>query len=305
MTSVPVPAVRSRAEGRARRKKGLTVPRVGLHAFLILTSLVWLTPVLWAVFTSFRPYADTAKHGYLSLPHSLSLANYRNAWTQGQIPLHFWNSIIITLPAIAMILLFSSSVAFVVSRFGFWFNVPLLVFFMAANLLPQQVIITPLYELYLRIELPTWLSESGLAYDSYVGLIAIHVAFQTGFCAFVLSNYMKTIPKELDEAARVDGAGVLRQFFGIILPLCKPALAALATLEFTWIYNDFLWAVVLMSSGDKRPITSSLTNLQGMFFTDNNLIAAASVLVALPTLLVYAVMQRQFIGGLTLGASKG
>ena len=212
---------------------------------------------------------------------------------------------IITLPAIALILLFASSVAFVVARFGFWFNVPLLIFFMAANLLPQQVIITPLYELYLRIELPTWLSESGLAYDSYVGLIAIHVAFQTGFCAFVLSNYMKTIPKELDEAARVDGAGVLRQFFGIILPLCKPALAALATLEFTWIYNDFLWAVVLMSSGDKRPITSSLTNLQGMFFTDNNLIAAASVLVALPTLLVYAVMQRQFIGGLTLGASKG
>jgi multiple sugar transport system permease protein len=183
--------------------------------------------------------------------------------------------------------------------------VPLLVFFMAANLLPQQVIITPLYEMYLRIDLPTWLSDSGLAYDSYVGLIAIHVAFQTGFCTFVLSNYMKTIPKELDEAARVDGAGVLRQFFGIILPLCKPALAALATLEFTWIYNDFLWAVVLMSSGDKRPITSSLTNLQGVFFTDNNLIAAASVLVALPTLLVYAAMQRQFIGGLTLGANKG
>jgi multiple sugar transport system permease protein len=305
VTSVPVPAARSRAEGRARRKKGLTVPRAGLHTFLILTSLVWITPVLWAVFTSFRPYADTAKHGYLSLPHSLSLSNYRNAWNQGQIPLHFWNSMIITLPAIVLILLFASSVAFVVSRFGFWFNVPLLVFFMAANLLPQQVIITPLYELYLRIELPTWLSESGLAYDSFVGLIAIHVAFQTGFCTFVLSNYMKTIPKELDEAARVDGAGVLRQFFGIILPLCKPALAALATLEFTWIYNDFLWAVVLMSSGDKRPITSSLLNLQGMFFTDNNLIAAASVLVALPTLLVYAVMQRQFIGGLTLGASKG
>jgi multiple sugar transport system permease protein len=304
VTSVPVHATRSRSGERARRT-GVRWPRVGLHTFLILTSLVWITPVLWAVFTSFRPYADTAKHGYLSIPHSLSLSNYRNAWTQGQIPLHFWNSIIITLPAIVLILLFSSSVAFVVARFGFWFNVPLLVFFMAANLLPQQVIITPLYELYLRIDLPTWLSESGLAYDSYVGLIAIHVAFQTGFCTFVLSNYMKTIPKELDEAARVDGAGVLRQFFGIILPLCKPALAALATLEFTWIYNDFLWAVVLMSSGDKRPITSSLTNLQGMFFTDNNLIAAASVLVALPTLLVYAVMQRQFIGGLTLGASKG
>ena len=304
MTSVPVPATRRRAEKRT----GLAAvrwPRVGLHLFLIVTALVWLAPVAWAVFTSFRPYADTAKYGYVSIPHSLGLANYRHAWSQGDIPQHFWNSMIITVPAIVLILLFASSVGFVVSRFGFWFNVPLLVFFMAANLLPQQVIITPLYEMYLRIDLPTWLSSSGLAYDSYVGLIAIHVAFQTGFCTFVLSNYMKTIPKELDEAARVDGAGVLRQFFGIILPLCKPALAALATLEFTWIYNDFLWAVVLMSSGDKRPITSSLTNLQGVFFTDNNLIAAASVLVALPTLLVYAAMQRQFIGGLTLGANKG
>jgi multiple sugar transport system permease protein len=167
------------------------------------------------------------------------------------------------------------------------------------------VIITPLYQMYLRIHLPTWLSSSGLMYDSIFGLIAINVAFQTGFCAFVLSNYMKTIPKSLSEAARVDGAGVVRQFFGIILPLTLPALAALATLEFTWIYNDFLWAVVLMSSGDKRPITSSLTNLQGVYFTDNNLIAAASVLVALPTVAVFFALQRYFIGGLTLGAQKG
>jgi len=120
----------------------------------------------------------------------------------------------------------------------------------------------------------------------------------------VLSNYMKTLPKSLSEAARVDGAGVTRQYFGIILPLCKPAFAALAVLEFTWIYNDFFWAIVLMSSGDKRPITTSLANLSGQYFTDNNLIAAASVLVALPTIMVFALLQRQFISGLTLGSTK-
>jgi multiple sugar transport system permease protein len=300
VTSAAVPVARAR-----ERKKRLALPRIGLHAFLIGCGILWLAPVAWAVFTSFRPYADTAAHGYVSIPRTLSLSNYRDAWSQGQIPLHFWNSLIITIPAIAIILLFASAVAFVVSRFSFWFNVPLLIFFMAANLLPQQVIITPLYELYLRIHLPTWLSSSGLMYDSFLGLIVVNVAFQTGFCTFVLSNYMKTIPSSLGEAARVDGASILRQYVGIILPLCKPALAALATLEFTWIYNDFLWAVVLMSSGDKRPITSSLTNLQGVYFTDNNLIAAASVLVALPTILVYALLQRQFISGLTLGANKG
>ncbi len=302
MTSATVSAT----VARAARRRTVRLPRVGLHTFLVATAIVWLAPVAWAVFTSFRPYADTAKNGYVSIPHTLSLVNYRNAWTQGEILKHFLNSMIITLPAIALILLFAASVAFVVSRFSFWFNVPLLIFFMAANLLPQQVIITPLYELYLRIPLPNWLSGgTGLMYDSYIGLIAINVAFQTGFCTFVLSNYMKTIPGSLGEAARVDGAGVVRQFFGIILPLCKPALAALATLEFTWIYNDFLWAIVLMSSGDKRPITSSLTNLQGTYFTDNNLIAAASVLVALPTLIVFAALQRQFVSGLTLGAQKG
>ena len=289
---------------RPVRKRPLSASRIILHAFLVITALLWLTPVAWAVFTSFRPYADTALHGYVSFPHTLTLGNYRRAWTQGEIPLHFWNSLIITIPAIVLILLFAAMVAYVVSRFSFWFNVPLLIFFMAANLLPQQVIITPVYQMYLRISLPTWLSESGSAYDSFIGLIAINVAFQTGFCTFVLSNYMKTLPKSLTEAARVDGAGVTRQFFGIIMPLCRPAFAALAVLEFTWIYNDFFWAVVLMSSGDKQPITSSLNNLQGQFFTDNNLIAAASVLVAIPTILVFALLQRQFIGGLTLGSTK-
>ena len=298
-------ATTARTAAATARRRSVRLPRIGLHIFLITMAILWLAPVAWAVFTSFRPYSDTAKHGYVSIPHALGLSNYRDAWTQGQILQHFINSMIVTLPAIFVILLFASSVAFVVSRFSFWFNIPLLIFFMAANLLPQQVIITPLYELYLRIPLPGWLSDTGLMYDSYLGLIAINVAFQTGFCTFVLSNYMKTIPSSLGEAARVDGASVVRQFFGIVLPLCKPALAALATLEFTWIYNDFLWAVVLMSSGDKRPITSSLTNLTGTYFTDNNLIAAASVLVALPTIVVFAALQRQFISGLTLGAQKG
>jgi len=301
VTSATVAASRRRAVRRRR----VHLPRVGLHVFLIATAVVWLAPILWAVFTSLRPYADTNEHGYVSFPHSLSFTNYKNAWIQGDIGTHFVNSIIITLPAIALVLLFAASVAFVVSRLSFWFNVPMLIFFMAANLLPQQVILTPLYRMYLEIPLPTWMSDSGLMYDSYIGLIAINVAFQTGFCTFVLSNYMKTIPSTLNEAARVDGAGIVRQFFGIILPLCKPALAALATLEFTWIYNDFLWAIVLMSTGDKRPITSSITNLQGVYFTDTNLISAAAVMIALPTIVVFALLQKQFVSGLTLGASKG
>jgi multiple sugar transport system permease protein len=154
--------------------------------------------------------------------------------------------------------------------------------------------------------LPEPLSDNGkLLYDQFQGVILINIVFQLGFCIFVLSNYMKTLSHELTEAALADGASVWRIYWSVILPLCRPALAALATLEFTFIYNDFFWPLLLMVTGDKRPITSALNNLQGQFFTDTNLLAAGALLAAIPTILVYLVLQRHFISGLTLGSSKG
>lgn len=288
-----------------RHRRRRRVMRALLHTFLIATALVWLLPIVLVVYVSFRPYDETALHGFFTWPDVLTLDNYRTALEVGDMTHHYWITFLIVVPALFLVLLLSSMVAFAVSRFSWRFNIGLLVLFTAGNLLPQQVIIQPLFQMYNRIPLPTWLAGSGELRGSIVGLVLIHVAFQSGFCVFVLSNYMKTLPKELNEAAMVDGAGVVRQFFQIILPLTRPALAALATLEFTWIYNDFFWAVVLVQRGADRPITSSLANLGGQFFTDNNLVAAGSVLVALPTLIVYLVLQRQFIGGLSLGASKG
>jgi multiple sugar transport system permease protein len=162
-----------------------------------------------------------------------------------------------------------------------------------------------LYRLYLLIPLPSFISPSGLLYDSIAGLIVINVAFQTGFCVFVLSNYMRTIPGEMYEAAQVDGASMWSRYWRLTLPLCRPALAALATLLTTWIYNDFFWAITLMVTGSKRPVTSALANLQGQFVSNQNLIAAAAVMAAIPTLIVYVLLQKQFIAGLTLGATKG
>ncbi|MDH6626329.1 hypothetical protein M2271_004146 [Streptomyces sp. LBL] len=146
---------------------------------------------------------------------------------------------------------------------------------------------------------------SGKLYDSALGLVLIHVAFQSGFCAFALSNYVRSLPHELTEAALVDGASVWRMYWQIVLPLCKPAMAALATLLSIWIYNDFFWAIVLISTGENMPITSALNNLSGQYFTDPNLVAAGALLTAIPTLIVYFVLQRQFVSGLTLGANKG
>ena len=110
-------------------------------------------------------------------------------------------------------------------------------------------------------------------------MIAIHIAFQLGFCTFVLSNYMKTLPQEMTEAAVVDGASVFQIYRKVIMPLVRPAFAALVVLETTWIYNDFFWALLLMKSGERMPITSALNSLKGNFFVDNNLIAAGAIIV--------------------------
>jgi multiple sugar transport system permease protein len=287
-----------------RRRAPIRPARILLHVFLAGTALAWLAPLLWAVFSALRPYSETSAKGYVSWPDTLNLDNFTNAFQQSDMLHYFGNTLIIAVPAVLLTLFLSSCVAFYVARFDFRLNLALLLVFTAGNLLPQQVIITPLYRLYLLTDLPG-ITASGKLYDSALGLVLIHVAFQSGFCAFVLSNYMRSLPHELTEAALVDGASVWRLYWQITLPLCKPAMAALATLLSIWIYNDFFWALVLISTGENMPITSALNNLSGQYFTDPNLVAAGALLTAIPTLIVYFVLQRQFVSGLTLGANKG
>ena len=285
----------------SHRKRG---PRIAMHAFLIFMSLLWLFPLLYAVLSSLRPYAYTQAHGYLSFG-GWTLDNYRHAWQQADFTKHFINTLYITVPAVLATLFLSSCMGFVLSRYSFRLNLTLLGVFLAANLLPQQALLIPLFRMFRAIQVPTWMSDSGTLLNSFWALILVNTAFQTGFCTFVLSNYMKTLPKEIYESAQIDGAGVLRQFFQITLPLCRPPLAALATLQVTWIYNEFYWATVLLQSGDKFPITSSLNNLRGQFFTDNNLVAAGAIVIAVPPLVVFFLLQKHFVSGLTLGSTKG
>ena len=301
---VAVPKSKSPLTSKRPQGVGQKKGNRGIQVFLAVVALLWIFPVGYALLNSFRDYGYTSKHGYLSFG-GFTVANYKNAWDQANFSHTMLNSAYITIPAVLLTLFLSCCVAFVVSRFSFKFNLALLGMFTAANLLPPQALLIPVYRMFRAIEVPFWFSDSGTLLNSYWGLILVNVAFQTGFCAFVLSNYMKTLPRELYESAVVDGAGVLRQFFQLTLPLCRPPLAALATLEVTWIYNEFFWATVLLQSGDKFPVTSSINNLRGQFFTDNNLVAAGSVVIALPTLIIFFLLQKQFVAGLTLGATKG
>jgi len=302
MTTTLTPTTARAAAAAPPRRR--PVKRIVLHVFLWFVALSWLFPLGWAVLNSFRDYAYTAINGYVSFG-GFTVQNYVNAWDQGDFGLHFWNSAVITVPAVVLTLFLASCMAFVLARFSFRFNLTLLAVFLAANLLPPQALLVPVYRMFRAIQLPAWLSSSGTLLNNPLGVILINVAFQLGFCTFVLSNYMKTIPAEIYESARVDGASVTRQFFQLTLPLCRPPLAALATLQVTWIYNEFFWATVLLQSGDKFPITSSLNSLQGQFFTDYNLLSAGSVLAMLPVLVIFFALQRQFVSGLTLGSTKG
>jgi len=301
--SVTVMAGQRTTHNRARRR----MSRAGLHLFLIVLAIIFAWPLVYAVYMSLRPYGEivASPTGPFSLPATLNLDNYFSVWNSQNILGYFWNTAVITIPAVLLTLWISSMVAFAIAKYSWRFNLMVLMIFTAGNLLPPQVIIVPLYRLYLLLPVPAPLSDNGLMYDQFLGLILIHTTFQTGFCTFVLSNYMKTLSKELVEAAMIDGAGVFTIYRRVILPLCRPALAALATLLFVWIYNDFFWALMLFKSGDKRPITAALNNLSGAFFTDPTQLAALSVIAAVPTIVLYMILQRNFVRGLTLGSTKG
>jgi multiple sugar transport system permease protein len=299
MTAVTTsPASHTEHPAHAAKQGAPMGPRVASWAsqlFMTVMTVLWITPIVFALYVALRPISETNKLGYVSLPHHLTLSNFANAWSQSGMWKFFLNSIYVTVPAVLLALFLASCVAYVVSRLSFKWNIPLLILFTAGNLLPQQVIITPLYRIYLALGI----------YNSYLGLILINLSFQLGFCVFVLSNFMKSVPLEIDEAALLDGASLWTRYWRLTLPLCRPALAALATLLVTWVYNDFFWAITLISTGDKRPITSALANLQGQFVANQNLIAAAALIAAVPTVLIYVLLQKQFIAGLSLGSTKG
>jgi len=280
-------------------------PKYGTHLFLIIMSILWLIPLVWAVYTSLRPRADTEKYGYFSIAGAFNFDNFVQAWNQGGFATYFGNSVIITVPTVILTLLFASMMAFAVSRFSWKFNITLLIMFTAGNLLPPQVLAAPLFEMFKHFNLPYSVSDSGNLLNTYTAVIAVDTAFQIGFCTFVLSNYMKALPHDLTEAAFVDGAGVWRQYWAIIMPLTRPAFAALGTLEVIWIYNDFFWPLLLIQSGNRLPITTAIHNLQGQFLSNYNLLAAGAIITIIPTLIIYIVLQKQFVAGLTLGASKG
>lgn len=275
------------------------------HLVLLVLAVMWLLPLAWSLYTALRPIESTNQNGYFSVAGPFNFDNFVTAWNQGGFSHYFWNSVIITVPTVLLTLFFASLMAFAVSRVSWKFNITLLIMFTAGNLLPPQVLAAPLFEMFKLVQLPYWFSDSGSLLNTYISVIIVDTAFQIGFCTFVLSNYMKALSQDLTEAALVDGAGIWTQYWSIIMPLCRPAFAALGTLEVIFIYNDFFWPLLFIQSGNRLPVTTAINNLQGDFLSNYNLLAAGATITVIPTLIIYLVLQRQFVAGLTLGSSKG
>nr|CAB07809.1 permease [Thermus sp. T2] len=270
-----------------------------LHPFLVaslwLLALLWLLPMAGALLVSFRTLDDLTLRGFWSWPEEITLANYVRAWEEAGVRRYLLNSFIITLPSLVGVLLLLSMAAYALVRFRFRWAFPLYLLFLAFNMVPFQMLMLPVFRL----------SNQLGVYDTYWAPILFHTAFQLGFATFVLRNFARTIPPSLFESAVIDGAGEWTLFRRIAWPLMLPGIAAVATLEFTWIFNDFLWALVLLGRDELKPITTGLANLRGQYITDWPLIVAASLMATVPTLLVFFGLQRYFIQGLTLGATKG
>ncbi|PVU83866.1 carbohydrate ABC transporter permease [Cellulomonas sp. WB94] len=282
------------AASHRRHSRRRTLATAGFHTGATLVSLLWFAPILLVLVTSFRTFDDVAGNGIASVPRTFTFATYAQAWSQGGMFRALMNSLVVTVPTVVLSLALAAIAAFGLSRYRIPFRRTALLLMLAGNLLPVQMLLIPV----------TRVTQQLGVYDTLLALVVVQTAFGLGFYVFVLYGFMRTVPRELQEAATLDGAGPVRIFLRVILPLTRPALAALGALAFTWVFNDLLWSITLLQTSAKLPITAAVLSLQGQYVSSWSVIAAATIIAAIPPTIVFLLFQRSFIGGLALGAVK-
>ena len=278
-------ALTRRAAGRRARTAGFHLVAGGLSA-------LWLLPIA-LVLTSVRTFDDIAANGLGAVPRSGTLAGFGAAWTDGGEARAMLNSLIVTVPTVLLSLTLGAAAAFALSRYRIPFHRAIILLMLAGNLLPPQILLVPVFKL----------TELLGFYDTLAADIVVQLGFGLGFYTFVPQGFMRSIPDEIQQAAVIDGASPTQIFLRIILPLARPALAALSALAFTWTFNDLLWAITVLRTESIMPVTPALLGLQ-QFVSNWNVVAAGSVIAAIPTVAVFPRFQRHFISGLALGAVK-
>ena len=267
------------------------------YKFMLPVALfLWLLPLIGIAVTSVRPATDLASGNYFGVPSGFAFwENYSAVFKNSNIGYYILNSFKITLPTVAGAVALSCLTGYALAVYKFRSNLLVFFMFVAGNFVPFQILAIPVRDLTVKMGM----------YNTTLGLVLFHIAFQTGFCTLFMRNFIKALPFALVESARVEGVSEWNIFRHIVLPLMRPAIAALAVLIFTFIWNDYFWATVMSSSVDVRPVTAGMNELKGQYKVAWELITAASIIAALPPVAMFFLMQKHFIAGLTLGATKG
>lgn len=266
--------------------------KVALPVSLVL----WLLPIIAVMLTSIRGQADLNNGNYWGMPSEwMLIENYTAVFQNTPMVQYVLNSFYVTIPTVIGTVVLSTLAGFALGTYRFKFNMLVFLLFVGGNFVPFQILMVPVRELTLKMGM----------YDSTLGLVMFHVAFQTGFATFFLRNFIRDLPYELIEAARIEGASEWQIFHRVVLPLVRPAVAAVAVLIFTFIWNDYFWATVLIQGDHAMPVTGGLKSLNGQWVAQWQLVSAGSILAALPPVIIFFLLQKQFIAGLTIGATKG
>ncbi len=268
---------------------------VALWAALILCALVWITPLVFIVFTSMKTENEIFNSAAFLPPESFNLANYADAWKRGNFATTFFNSVVITFIKVPLGLIFAAMAAYVLAQMKIRWKKLLFVLFVVGTMLPFKVMLAPLFAM---------VNSLGLI-DTYVGAILPYIAFGVPYQIFILHGFFSSVPKELTEAALIDGASHFTIFRRIFLSLSLPALAALFILDFVSTWNEFAMALVLLQNSGMWTLPLGLMVFQGQFENIYGPLNAAIVMTILPATIVYLMFQRYFVSGLTSGAVKG
>jgi glucose/mannose transport system permease protein len=277
------------ARSPIRRAAGPTIRLVLLLGFLILV----LIPVYVLLITSFKGRAEIDASKAWALPSGWTFEGWDTAWERLRDPL--WRSIQLAVPGAVISSVLGSMNGFVLSRWRFPLSNLVFVLILFGMFIPYQAVMLPLIKLVI---------EDANVENGIPALLVTHIVYGIPICTLIFRNYYETVPNDLIEAARVDGAGMLQTYARIILPLSAPAFVVTLIWQFTSIWNDFLFALFL-STDDNGPVTIALTNLSGGQLSNYQASMAGALIAAAPTLIVYIVLGRYFIGGLMAGSLKG
>ncbi|WP_395548820.1 MULTISPECIES: carbohydrate ABC transporter permease [unclassified Lacrimispora] len=267
--------------------------RILLHMFLIFLICVILFPVMWLILNSLKTNQEMFLNS-LALPKKWMGVNYVTAWNKGLFN-YFKNSILVSVVSLVFILFISSFLAYGLTRFQLPGSTFIFFLVLGGMALSEQVALVPLYKILQSMKL----------YNTQWAIILPYVAFRIPFTMFLLRSYFISIPKELEEAAIVDGCNSLQRFFLIIVPISKPVLASCAIVNLNFVWNEFLFANVFLESKSIMTIPLGLMAFQGDLKSDYVVMLAGILIASLPMVLLFLCMQRQFVRGLTQGAVKG